>query len=248
MEANKEQEVRTLSISDGVDSATLTSIRNGWKVELNVPGGESENKQRLLEASAQAIALNSGGRLEYWIEGANDYSDQIPIAAGYSPCRDLWRLTRPLPIEQSQLTTRPFELEDLPSIISINNRAFSWHPEQSNQTKSDFEGTMNEPWFDSAGLRVLELEENIIGFCWTKIHHDLNPKRGEIFVIAIDPDHQGNGTGKQLTLSGLNWLQSNGVTEAMLYVESDNAAANHVYSSLGFQHELTNRAYERFIR
>tara|TARA_B100000131_G_scaffold67189_1_gene63449 strand:- start:620 stop:913 length:294 start_codon:yes stop_codon:yes gene_type:complete len=69
MEANKEQEVQTLSISDGVDSATLTSIRNGWKVELNVPGGESENKQRLLEASAQAIALNSGGRLEYWIEG-----------------------------------------------------------------------------------------------------------------------------------------------------------------------------------
>ena len=75
MEANKEHEVQTLSISDGVDSATLTSIRNGWKVELNVPGGESENKQRLLEASAQAIALNSGGRLEYWIEGATDHSE-----------------------------------------------------------------------------------------------------------------------------------------------------------------------------
>ena len=248
MEANEEQEIKTLSISDGIDSAVLTSIRNGWKVELDVPGKESENQQSALEASAQAIAMNGGGRLEYWIEDANDHSDQIPIAAGYTPCRDLWRLTRPLPIEQSQIITRPFQPEDLLSIISINNRAFSWHPEQSDQTITDFEETMNEPWFNSAGLRVLESDQTIVGFCWTKIHHDLNPKRGEIFVIDVDPDYQGNGSGIQLTLSGLNWLESNDITEAMLYVESDNAAANHVYSALGFQHETTNRSYERYIR
>ena len=49
-------------------------------------------------------------------------------------------------------------------------------------------------------------------------------------------------------LAGLNWLHANEISQAMLYVESTNEAANHVYNALGFEHEVTNRAYERFIR
>ncbi|HJP16934.1 MAG TPA: GNAT family N-acetyltransferase [Acidimicrobiales bacterium] len=238
----------TLIVSDGTDSATLSAIRDGWKIELDVPDEKDENKKRLLEAAAQAIAIDEGGRLEYWIEGVEISDDLVPIAAGYTPYRDLWRLSRPLPTDQSQLVTRSFTSTDLPEIVSINNRAFSWHPERSDLTIDDFEKTMEEPWFNSNGLRIWELNGTIQGFCWTKIHHDLSPIQGEIYVVAVDPDLQGGGTGTQLVLAGLNWLHVNDINQAMLYVESNNAAANHVYNALGFEHEVTNRAYERFIR
>ena len=238
----------TLLLSDGTDSATLSLARNGWKVELDVPGGKDENKKRLLEAAAQAIAIGEGGRLEFWIESVQDDCDQIPLAAGYTPYRDLWRLSRPLPAKESQLVTRSFASDDLPEIVAINNRAFSWHPERSDQTIEDFEKTINEPWFDPNGLRVWESDGVIQGFCWTKIHYDLLPLQGEIYVIAVDPEFQGKGSGTELVLAGLNWIHGNDINQAMLYVESDNHSANRVYSALGFNHEMTNRAYERFIR
>jgi len=238
----------TLLLSDGTDSATLSPARNGWKVELDVPGGKDENKKRLLEAAAQAIAIGEGGRLEFWIESVQDDCDQVPLAAGYTPYRDLWRLSRPLPAKESQLVTRSFASDDLPEIVAINNRAFSWHPERSDQTIEDFENNMKEPWFDPNGLRVWESDGVIQGFCWTKIHYDLLPLQGEIYVIAVDPEFQGKGSGTELVLAGLNWIHGNDINQAMLYVESDNHSANRVYSALGFNHEMTNRAYERFIR
>ena len=238
----------TLLLSDGTDSATLSLARNGWKVQLDVPGGKDENKKRLLEAAAQAIAIGEGGRLEFWIESVQDDCDQIPLAAGYTPYRDLWRLSRPLPAKESQLVTRSFASDDLPEIVAINNRAFSWHPERSDQTIEDFEKTINEPWFDPNGLRVWESDGVIQGFCWTKIHYDLLPLQGEIYVIAVDPEFQGKGSGTELVLAGLNWIHGNDINQAMLYVESDNHPANRVYNALGFNHEMTNRAYERFIR
>ncbi len=238
----------TLLLSDGTDSATLSLTRNGWNVELDVPGGKDENKKRLLEAAAQAIAIGEGGRLEYWIESVQSDCDQVPLAAGYTPYRDLWRLSRPLPAQESQLITRSFTTDDLPEIVAINNRAFSWHPERSDQTTEDFEKNMKESWFSPKGLRIWESDGIIKGFCWTKIHHDLSPLQGEIYVIAVDPEFQGEGSGTKLVLAGLDWIHSNDINQAILYVESDNYPANRIYNALGFSHDTTNRAYERFIR
>ena len=46
-----------------------------------------------------------------------------------------------------------------------------------------------------------------------------------------------------MTQAGLDYLQASGLTTAMLYVESDNDAANRVYSRLGFTRHHTDRAY-----
>ncbi len=42
------------------------------------------------------------------------------------------------------------------------------------------------------------------------------------------------GLGRFLTIAGLDWLTEQGITEAMLYVESDNDPARALYDKLGF--------------
>ena len=66
---------------------------------------------------------------------------------------------------------------------------------------------------------------------------------GEIYVIAVDPDFQGRGLGRQLVLAGLESLAAKGVTTGMLYVDNDNASARALYRSLGFSDDHVDRAY-----
>ena len=113
---------------------------------------------------------------------------------------------------------------------------------------ADLHELQREPWYDPAGFLLHEREGRIAGFCWTKIHpaSDTPPTDGaigEIYVICVDPDFQGRGLGGPLTLAGLEHLHGRGPAVGMLYVESDNDAANAVYRRLGFRHHHTNRAY-----
>jgi mycothiol synthase len=75
------------------------------------------------------------------------------------------------------------------------------------------------------------------------MHEGLDLQLGEIYVIAVDPDYQGHGLGRQLVLAGLASLYERDVGLAMLYVDHDNEAARKLYFSLGFTDDHTDRAY-----
>ncbi len=235
-----------LVISDGTDTATLVPFREHWTLTLDVPDGEAERRQRLLEAAAQALSREGGGRIEYWVRGAGSDSDRVPLAAGFTPYRDLWRLARPLPALASGLTTRAYTPADAEEFLDVNNRAFDWHPEQGGMTAEELAERQEEAWYDPDGFRILEEEGRLVGFCWTKVHDD--PPVGEIYVVAVDPEVRGRGLGRELVLAGLEWLSGRGLRRAMLYVESDNRPANRVYADLGFEHDRTDRAYQRTLR
>ena len=86
----------------------------------------------------------------------------------------------------------------------------------------------------------------LIGSTWTKIHgsnthkHDgeieshAHPAIGEIYITAVDQEYSGRGIGKVLTITALNYLKYQGLSNAMLYVDFDNKAALNLYQSLGF--------------
>jgi mycothiol synthase len=133
--------------------------------------------------------------------------------------------------------------QDEAAMVAVNKRAFDWHPEQGLLTEADVEATEKESWFDPAGFFLaVDESKKVIGFHWTKVHGD---NTGEVYVVGVDPDAQGGGLGRALTLAGLHHLRERGVRETILYVESDNQPAVAVYTRLGFTLAWTNVAYQR---
>jgi len=130
--------------------------------------------------------------------------------------------------------------------LTLNNQAFANHPEQGNWSEADLSIRVNEDWFDEKGFFVAQDKDQLIGFCWTKIHgghshthetdsdhHDHDPI-GEIYVMAVSEEYEGRSIGKALTITGLNYLKYQGLTSAMLYVDEENKKAVNLYKSLGF--------------
>ncbi len=171
------------------------------------------------------------------IEPAEPAHADLAAALGMTCVRELLQLRRPLPLPPDVRPRDPMPYaarafvpgRDDEQWLDVNNRAFAWHPEQGGWTLDVLHAKEAEPWFDAEGFLVTELDGRLAGFCWTKIHDDTEPMLGEIFVIAVDPTVQARGLGRFLTIAGLDWLTEQGITEGMLYVESDNDPARALY-------------------
>ncbi len=55
-----------------------------------------------------------------------------------------------------------------------------------------------------------------------------------LYDIFTDPDHRGEGVGRQLVSSLLNWASNQGAAGAYLQVDPQNSAAEALYTRLGF--------------
>lgn len=204
----------------------------------------------LIADSVAIVASEGGGSLRYWVSHPSATHDTLAAKNGLVPERDLLQLRVPLPLPAAiveknvEFETRPFVVgKDEAAWLEVNNRAFDWHPEQGGWTSDVLGRRQREPWFDADGFLLHERDGALAGSCWTKVHDDLDPVLGEIYVIAVDPAFHGQGLGRALTVAGLQSMANRGVPVGMLYVESTNVAALRLYESLGFRRHHINRAY-----
>ena len=197
------------------------------------------------ETALDAFARHGGGRVFWWVDDPSDDDRAFAGVHGFEPMRGLHEMRRPLPLDQhATVPTRDFVPgADDDAWLAVNNRAFAEHGEQGGWTRDDLRLRISESWFDPSGFRIHEVDGRIAAFCWTKLHHELDPVIGEIYVIAVDPDFHGQGLGKQLTLAGLDSIADRGIAEANLYVDADNVAAVGLYERLGFTIHRSRQAY-----
>jgi mycothiol synthase len=236
-----------------VGYAQVTRGPQSWALEFVVDPHHrmagSPIARKLVAEALGVIASEGGGHVHLWVPKPSDATDQIVTGLGLSRGRDLLQMRRPLPLPAElaaagAVDTRPFVPgQDEEPWLAVNNRAFAWHPEQGGWDLDTLRRREAEPWFDPAGFLLHEREARLAAFCWTKVHTDHDPALGEIYVIAVDPDFQGLGLGRQLTVAGLNWLADKGLTIGMLYVDADNRPAVGLYEMLGFAVDHIDRAY-----
>jgi len=120
--------------------------------------------------------------------------------------------------------------------LALNNKIFAHHPDQGDWVMQDLENRMAENWFDPEGFFLAVKDGEIIGYCWTKIHHDLVNQEpvGELYVVGVHPDHAHQGIGRAVSIAAINYLVATGIKESMLYVDADNEKGLALYASLGF--------------
>jgi mycothiol synthase len=214
----------------------LTEGAGGLELELLGDVVDDE-----LVALAGALAEQRGRDLSLWLHGLE--GDLRPPLEGLSPTRVIDRLRRELPAPPPEepppgISLRAFEVgRDEAHFLAVNARSFAHHPDQGAMTLEDLLAKESAAWFDPSGFLLAEREGSLAGFCWTKLHHDPWGELGEIYVIGVDPAAAGMGLGRLLLRSGLADMAGRGIDQAILYVESDNEAAQGLYAAEGFSLE-----------
>lgn len=198
----------------------------------------------IAETAIDAFRRAVGGHLTWWVDTDDAHIRSVAEAGGLELARALHQMRVALPLDsRSSVPTRAFTRDDAAAWVTVNNRAFASHPEQGGWTVDTLALRYAEPWFDPSGFRLYEADGRLVGFCWTKIHHDVEPPVGEIYVIGVDPEFHGRGLGRELTLAGLDWLADRGLTQAILFVDGGNTPALRLYERLGFEVERTRYAF-----
>ena len=228
-----------------------TDLVAGPSVELVVdPGHRGAGVGKALLSEAIKIG---GKTLRLWGHGEQEAAHNLAASFNFEKIRTVLQMSKsltdiqPLPTIDKEIIIRSF----LPGIdsdawLELNNKVFKDHPEQGGWQLSDLNHRLSEEWFDKKGFFIVEKNKQVIGSTWTKVHgehsHDhageashAHPAIGEIYITAVDPAYAGQGIGKALTITALNYLKYQGLTDAMLYVDFDNKAALNLYDSLGFK-------------
>ena len=155
---------------------------------------------------------------------------------------------------------RPYEAQQLDAVIRLSLRA--WEPvfESIQQAMSAevYQVFYPEHWRVSQQKAVKDVcvaedtnvwvamdAEATVGFVAVKLHSE--DSMGEIYMIAVDPDHQGRGIGSALAEFALDWMKNAGMSIAMVDTGGDpgHAPARHTYEKVGFDLFPVARYFKR---
>jgi mycothiol synthase len=201
------------------------------------------------------MAGTDGLGVRLWAHGDLAGAAALARSAGFTRIRALLQMRMPLtgpaiqnPVLPPGIILRTFRPgQDEQAWLEVNSRAFADHPEQGSWTRKDLELREAEPWFEPSGFFLAERAGELAGFHWTKVHQAQagGSPMGEVYVVGVDPAHQGGGLGRALTIAGLAHLQGLGLGQVLLYVDESNTTAVRMYTTLGFRLWSTDVMYRR---
>lgn len=193
------------------------------------------------------------GAERFWAHGDLPGARGLAAALGWAAVRDLHLMARPLAAADAEPVALPPGFlargfrpgRDDEAWVATNAAAFAEHPEQGRLDLADLHERMALPWFDAAGLIVVEdstrgpADPPMAAFHWTKVEDGV----GEVYVLGVHPAYQGRGLATPLTRLGLAHLAARGIARVLLYVDGDNVRARRTYAGLGFVDESVDVMY-----
>lgn len=145
--------------------------RSGWVTRWNSGTRRPANVNSHIVAALSVASSNGGGQVVLWVERVDASLDAHARAAGFTPWRKLLQMRCSLPTRASKIITRSFNASDVAAVLHVNNRAFSWHPEQGGWTLDDVAQRVDEPWFDADGLRIHEASGQVCAAALAQSFH-----------------------------------------------------------------------------
>lgn len=208
---------------------------------------DPEQRRRGLGSALLRRALTLRPEHSVWAFGTLPAARGLAERVGLTPVRELLRMGRDLDPDAPAPSLpdgviRGFTEADAPAVVAVNALAFAHHPEQGRLSLADFHALARQPWFDPAGLLTAHRDDRLVGFHWTKRH---DQHTGEVYVLAVHPDHEGRGVGRALLGAGLSHLATVGCTRVELYVEASEARVVALYRAAGFTTLATDTNYRQ---
>jgi GNAT superfamily N-acetyltransferase len=143
---------------------------------------------------------------------------------------------------------RDYRADDERAVVELSLRAWapvfaSLHdilgPELSTRLHGDWRQHQSRAVHDTlanpaATVWVAEARGDVVGFVAATLDRELS--MGEIWMLAVDPEHQERGIGTTLTDLATDWLRESGMTVAMIDTGGDpgHAPARRVYEKASY--------------
>ena len=131
-------------------------------------------------------------------------------------------------------------LDEVPELTYLQNTAFKEHFGYSPNTEEEIRAHLLAP---DAGVddvvMIHDSNEQLVAYCWTSRYEGSGDfsgvKFGRIGMTGVFPASRNQGLGRAIAESGFNHLLDRGSSVLELDVDSLNAPAIKIYSSLGFK-------------
>lgn len=245
----------------GDDLAGYAHLGGGAELGGGKPWGElvvtpAARRQGFGALLWRALSEREPG-VRVWAHGSLPAAQAFAAAIGLVVVRELHKMARPLTPDDATPVPLPDGFRartfvpgrDEGAWLAANAEAFADHPEQGRLRRADLAERMAQPWFRAEDLLIVEHEDTpgeVAAFHWTKIEqpgHGDTRRVGEVYALGVRPAYQGRGLAEPLTRLGLAHLVARGSTEAVLYVDGDNAAALSTYRRAGFRSIMVDVMY-----
>jgi mycothiol synthase len=167
---------------------------------------------------------------------------------GFAHFRYWWNMGRPIgpvpePAWPEGIELRTFDGTDhaLEEWTACYNEAFASGFPSHLATVEEGRQLAAGPLFRADGLLLAWRGTRCVGFCRDTIF----PGHGEVDVLGVRPDAQGQGLGRALLRWGVAWLQEQRAPHVRLIVDGTNENALGLYRSEGFGIAATREMWAR---
>jgi mycothiol synthase len=129
-------------------------------------------------------------------------------------------------------------LDEVPELTELQNESFKEHFGYSPNTEDEIKARLlaADSLVDDVVL-IHDSNDNdrAVAYCWTQTIDRDGERVGRIGMTGVTPSARGRGLGRAIAEAGYNHLLKRDVDALELDVDSANAPAIRVYSSIGFK-------------
>ncbi len=151
---------------------------------------------------------------------------------------------------QAALECRYLQCGEEDKLTQIQNRAFAGTWGYNPNTVEEITYHTNLSTCSPEDIVLIYEGDKVIGYCWTGVACEggaTSKRKGQIFMLGVDPDYRSKGIGRKVLLAGLARLKSKGLQVAELTADCENKIARALYKSIGFKVQTSSYCYEKII-